>query len=178
MIFLFAGAHYFNELRAPDWGKYFVHSQPLIVHYLSHEKTLQLTHPTKDFPIRYEDGVPEEIYRLTRGHPSLAQEICYHLVEIANMGNRSALNGEDLRRVLREKILRRDNHPMSRFWEDFCAAPEYKEVVRQVIQGEKPGHKAALMKLLEHRFVLKEAEGYRLCCPLFAEYVRKFDAEC
>ena len=69
---LFTGAYYFFELEHPNWCTYFVHSQPLEVRYLSHEKTLQLTRPYSDFPLRYEDNIPERIYELTRGHPALA----------------------------------------------------------------------------------------------------------
>lgn len=177
VVLLFAGAHYFDELEQPNWGTYFVHSQTLEVKYLSHEKVLQLTHPIEDFPIRYQDDIPGRIYTLTRGHPALAQEICYYLVETANEENRSTLTGEDLERILQQRILVEGNHPMKRFWQDFCRAEVMKAIVRQVIRGEKPTDKASLQRLLRHRFVLKTAEGYELCNPLFEQYIRKFDLE-
>jgi hypothetical protein len=177
VIFLFAGAHFFDELGEPDWGKYFVHSQPLQVRYLSREKTLQLTHPTDDFPIRYENGIPERIYELTRGHPALAQEICYYLVEIANAENRTTLTGEDLDRILRERILVEHNHPLSRFWKNFCGTEVMKATVRQIIRHEKPTNKASLQRLLRHRFVVKTEQGYELSNPLLAQYIQKFDLE-
>jgi len=177
VILLFTGAHYFDELEDPNWGAYFVHSQPLEVRFLSREKTLQLTSPTEDFPIVYEDRIPEQIYELTRGHPALAQEICYYLVETANEQNRNTLTEADLERILENRILVEHNHPMSRFWKDFCREEKMKETVRQVIRQERPSNKACLKKLLRHQFVLKTAERYQLCNPLFEQYIKRFDLE-
>ena len=177
VILLFAGAYYFDELEQPSWGTYFVHSQPLEVRYLSKEQTLRLTKPTEDFPIIYEDRIPERIFELTQGHPALAQEICYYLVETANEQNRNTLTGKDLAQILEERLLVEHNHPMSRFWKDFCRDEAMKTTVRQIIRDERPTDKASLKKLLRHKFILKTANGYQLCNPLFEQYIRRFDLE-
>ena len=137
VIFLFTGAAYFDEITEPDWSKYFVNVKPMEVKYLSFEKTLQLIkHPTPDFPIQYDSGVAEYIYDQTQGHPALTQEICYHIVDLANQHNKNQINLEDLNWVIQEKVVIENNSPMNRFWAGFCYTEALKDTVRKVIKKE------------------------------------------
>ncbi len=176
VVFLFSGALYFDEIRSPDWAKYFVNSQLLEIGYLSQEKALQLiTRPYQDFSIEYEESTAKHIYYLTQGHPALTQEICSYLVEAANQKGRHKVTVDDLEDTITKKIVVQHNHPLNRFWNEFCYTDTRKETVRQIIRGEKPTNVPALRSLLRHRFVLKTESGYTLCAPLFEMYVRAVD---
>ena len=176
VIFLFTGAAYFDEITEPDWSKYFVNVKPMEVKYLSFEKTLQLIkHPTPDFPIQYDSGVAEYIYDQTQGHPALTQEICYHIVDLANQHNKNQITLEDLNWVIEEKVVIENNSPMRRFWAGFCYTEVLKDTVRKVIKKEPLTDKFAVKRLLRHGFLIKDEDGYRLCAPLFEQYVRLVD---
>jgi hypothetical protein len=190
--FLFAGAAFFSELHQPDWANYLVGAELFSLDYFNEQETLHLvTNPVKD-KIFYAPGVPEEIFRLTQGHPDLIQRLCKALVRRANQENRPHLTADDLAHVLEHDIYRPTNGSVEVFWGEFCVpeadrsksevekmnTPE-RQVVRWLLQGQgqpiPEELKPALQRLLNHRFVIRNAQGqYQLRVPIFAEWVRRF----
>ena len=78
---------------------------------------------------------------------------------------------------MNKHILVEENHPMKRFWQDFCRDEKMKITVRQIIREEKLSDKVSLQRLLRHRFIVKTDNYYSLCNPLFEQYIRKFDID-
>lgn len=175
IVFLFTGAHFFFELTAPDWGRYFVQSVPLYVGYLSEADTLRLiTQPTPDFPLSYAVGIPERIYALTQGHPTLTQEICRELFVRVGEARRTHVQPDDLEAVLESHLLPEHNHTLNVFWNEFCETAAMRTAVKAVIEGTSIEDGESLKKLIRHHFVLSDPNGsYRLCAPLFEQWVRR-----
>jgi len=171
IVFLFVGAALFSELKDPHWSHYFVQAAPLRVDYLKKEDTLKLIAVA---PLEYPAEIPEQIYRLTQGHPALVQRICHEMVNIANTQHRKQMSASDLDQVLTSHIYRQQNGVAEVFWGQFCGEESMKITVRQIVDGEQPTDKKSLFKLLEHGFVLPEKDYYKMRAPIFTEWVKRF----
>jgi hypothetical protein len=51
-----------------------------------------------------------------------------------------------------------------------------KAIVRAIVEGQPlpPDHKQRLRRLIEYGFVLEDGGQYRLCAPIFTEWVRTY----
>lgn len=173
---MFVGLRFFSELQAPNWNEYFPQSVPIKVGYLDREKTFQLIEvSTLDF----EEGIKEQIYELTQGHPSLIQKIGYELVQIANQSGRRHLTHTDLATALGTMVYIRDNGVTDIFWSQNCELPIDKAIVRAIVEGQPlpPKSRQRLRRLIEYGFIVEEGEGYRMRVPIFEEWVRRFGVE-
>ncbi len=171
IVFLFVGAALFSELKDPHWSNYFVQAVRLRVDYLKKEDTLKLIAAAG---LDYPPQVPEEIYRLTQGHPTLIQRICHEMVNTANTGNRKTMTEADLEEVLQKHIYSPQNGVCEVFWGQFCGEQIMKDTVRQIIEGKKPADKKSLFRLQEHGFIVEEKGVYRLRAPIFETWVSRF----
>lgn len=171
IAFLFVGAAFFYELTEPDWSSYFVQAERLTIDYLKKEDTLKLIGLVH---LDYPPDAPEEIFRLTQGHPALAQKICREMVAIANTNNRKTLTMTDLQNVLAHHIYVADNPVCVTFWKQFCHDPAMRETVKQVIKHKQPGDAKQLFRLKQHGFVIEEKDSYRMRVPIFTEWVTRF----
>jgi hypothetical protein len=80
---LVAGSHALEEIG--NWATYLINSQAIHLSYLHADEARQLIErPMADFPLRYEEDAVEHLIDLTRGHPSLVQLLCYHVVSLKN----------------------------------------------------------------------------------------------
>lgn len=171
IIFLFVGTYLFYELRDPEWSNYFVQSVRLKVDYLGKEDVFKLIRVSLlDFPRE----VLEEIFRLTQGHPTLLQKICYEMVNIANTQNRRMITLNDLGEILNRYILIPQNGVNEIFWQQFCKEEKMKTTVRQIIDGREPVEKKSLFILLEHGFVVKHGQSFQMRVPIFEMWINRF----
>ncbi|WP_250632331.1 AAA-like domain-containing protein [Rhodoflexus caldus] len=188
VVFLLAGSAFFTELHRPDWASRMTGAEKLSLDYFNEEQTRKLVTEPVQGKISYENGIPEEIFRLTQGHPEMIQRICKGLVALANLNARAQLTRKDLEKVLKDDIYQPVNGITEIFWGEFCVpnaeqrgtaegenTPE-KQTVRQIIKGEPITDKVALQRLLNHGFVVQAPDGkYRIRVPVFEEWVRRFD---
>lgn len=172
IVFLFVGAALFYELKDPHWSNYFVQAIPLKVDYLKKEDTLKLIAVAH---LEYPQEVPYEIYRLTQGHPRLVQHICHEMVTIANTQNRKQMTAQDLDQVLASHIYQPQNFLTQLFWGQFCAGETMKTTVRQIINRKQPTDEKSLFKLVEHGFVLRDGDSYKMRVPIFEEWLKRFN---
>jgi hypothetical protein len=165
----------FADLGEPDFGRYFVHGLRLKVDYLKPEDSLKLiTKPYPEFDLNYPDELAHRIYDLTAGHPALLQHICYEMVNIANTDRKRDMTAADLEKVLAERILDSGNEVMLRFWKDFCDKDTLKQTVREIMQGQAPGHRGNVLRLLDYGFITEDKAGlYKMRVPLFVQWIEK-----
>ncbi|MCA9935164.1 MAG: hypothetical protein KC415_14620 [Anaerolineales bacterium] len=80
---LLSGSHTLNEFQ--QWASYLINVQVIHIGYLLDEETRQLvTHPVRDFALRYEAEAVQRALDLTRGHPFLVQLLCAEVVALKN----------------------------------------------------------------------------------------------
>ncbi len=80
---LLSGSHTLDEFQ--QWSGYLINVQVIHIGYLREEETRQLiTHPVRDFALRYEPLAVERVLALTRGHPFLVQLLCAEIVALKN----------------------------------------------------------------------------------------------
>jgi hypothetical protein len=172
VVFLFTGAALFSELRGPNWSQFFVQAVRFPVDYLARADALRLiTEPVPE--LRYPLAMQEKILDLTQGHPALLQLLCRELVDIANRDLRRDMRMADLDEAL-GKVLNQGNLAIEVFWSEFCAAPETKQTVWQILEGQPPTHKPSLNRLKEHGYIVPDGERWRLRVPLFEQWLREF----
>jgi hypothetical protein len=171
VVFLFAGATPFSELREPDWSEFFVQAVRFPVGYLAKSDALRLI--TEPVPLDYPPELTERLYRLTQGHPALIQRLCQQLVNIANRDERRIMRIEDLDEAL-ERAIDRETPAMERFWNEFCRTPACRDCVGQILAGEAPIDRAALFRLQEQGYIVQEQGNWRMRVPLFDEWLRKY----
>jgi hypothetical protein len=170
VVFMFVGSELLSELQGPDWANYFVQTVRFPVDYLSKDDTVRLI--TAPVWLRYVPEVLERLYELTQGHPALLQLLCHKLVGIANREGRRDLSLPDLEQALAEAI-ERETSVFTVFWNQFCRQPRCRQAVEQILRGETPADRAALMQLEEHGYIA----GGGLCrmrVPLFDTWLRRY----
>lgn len=174
VVFLFTGAKLFYELHDPDWSHYFVQAVSFQVDYLKQSDAIKLI--TEPVPaLHYPPEIPAQMFELTQGHPALLQLLCRQLVDIANRDQKRQMTSADLDEALNQTISR-GNVPIGVFWSEFCAKPEVKQTVWDLLRGNPPSHKPSLNDLEEHGYIVASGNGWKLRVPLFEQWVRKFGA--
>jgi AAA+ ATPase superfamily predicted ATPase len=173
VVFLFVGAHFFSELKTPNWNEYFVQVKLLRVDYLKPADTLKLIQkPVPDFNLIYPDELARRIFELTLGHPTLVQQICSEMVNRANQQLKNQMTAHDLEEVLKNHILQRENMPIQIFWSQFCSDTD-KNTVLELLNRQPVTDKKSLSRLAEHGFIVEE-NGWKIRVPLFETWLRKY----
>jgi uncharacterized membrane protein YedE/YeeE len=174
IVFLFTGVNLFSELEKPRWSDYFPHAKYIYVDYLSKEDSIKLlSRPYEDFPLVYEEGTLEYIYEETQGHPQLLQTIGDVLVNYCNYERTHQISRKILEAKIEHEILINAPGAFDVFWTEFCEQQEMKDTVIAIIEQKTPQNKASLIKLLEHKFIVKKDGRFQMRVPLFEKWVRK-----
>ncbi|MEO6038793.1 MAG: hypothetical protein ABIQ93_10290 [Saprospiraceae bacterium] len=176
VVFLFAGADFFSELRSPNWAEYFVQSERLLVDYLGHDDSLALINLAG---LHYPPELLERIFLETQGHPCLLQKICREIVTIANKTGRESRNivEADYEEALRRSLLTPDDGVVNIFWNQFCENRGLKTTVRQILNGESPADERAVLVLEDHGFIVRDdttPAKWWMRVPLFEQWVRRY----
>ncbi len=173
VVFLFAGADFFSELKSPNWAEYFVQAERLFVDYLGHEDSLKLI---RVVDLNYPPELLERMYHETQGHPCLLQKICREVVTIVNKTGRTSRNvvEADYDEALRRAVMMPDDGVINIFWGQFCENRALKPAVRQILNGEMPTDERALLVLEDHGFILRGGGEVRLRVPLFEQWLRRY----
>ncbi|MDM8565913.1 hypothetical protein QUF74_09700 [Candidatus Halobeggiatoa sp. HSG11] len=166
VIFLFTGAYSFAELENPNWIKYFPHSVPIKLDYLSKANTIRLI--TEPVPLEYPPELTEEMYELTQGHPALTQLLCQNLVNLANIQGKKQITANDLHQAI-TKMLEEGIGVIDNFWGEFCQTPECKQTVAQILHGQPITNRASLNRLAQHGYIIQVNEKWQMRVPLFAQ---------
>lgn len=174
VVFLFAGADFLSELRNPNWGEYFVQAERLLVDYLGREDTLKLITLVD---LKYPTELLERMWQETQGHPCLLQKICREIVTIVNKTGRQSrsVTEADYDAALQSALLYPDDGVVNIFWNQFCQNRGLKVAVRQILRGEMPEDRQALLVLEDHRFIVRDGTGVRMRVPLFELWLRRYE---
>ena len=67
----------------------------------------------------------------------------------------------------------KEQQPFSVFWVEFCHEKKMKETVKAICKKKGKVREQYAKKLLEHKFILKEGNGFKMRVPLFEQWVNK-----
>ncbi len=179
---VFTGSDRLDERTADFWSGLLPKALYRGISFLSTGDTFRLIHdPVKD-SVRYEEGVAEEIYKLTAGQPFYTQVYCQALVDHLNEYQEYDVRMEDLRTAT-DEIIENPLPQMIFSWNSLSPLEKIalsvigeinrKEVkpvsAKDIIEftdGEKIGYKIdpaklneVLEKLFHHDLLNKESSG-------------------
>ncbi len=106
--FCLTGSRGLRESEAEGWKHLLGKAASREISFLSRDDTLRLIRKPVEGRVFYAEGVVENIYELTSGHPFYTQVVCTNVVDYLNGARRNRLVVEDLDEVLRTII---DNPP-------------------------------------------------------------------
>jgi uncharacterized protein len=134
-----------------------------------------------------EDLVVDGVLSITRGHPYGTQELCYFLWEEVSEGR--IAHAPDLETAV-TKVLRSENAHFTRIWDK---AAQSHRLVLQALAEEPVVHvtdefrrkhglpidattRKALKTMIDDEIVMRDASGYRIGEPFFAEWIRRYSS--
>jgi uncharacterized protein len=134
-----------------------------------------------------DDLVVEGVLSITRGHPYGTQELCYFLWEEVSEGR--IARAPDLETAV-TKVLRSENAHFTRIWDK---AAQSHRLVLQALADEPVAHitddyrrkhglpidattRKALKTMGDDEIVMRDANGYRIGEPFFAEWIRRYSS--
>ena len=170
VIFLFTGAYSFAELKNPDWIKYFPHTVPIKIDYLSKADTIRLI--TEPVPLEYSAELTEQMYQLTQGHPALTQLLCQNLVNLANIQGKKQITANDLQQTVK-KITTDGLAVVEVFWGEFCKSKKCQQTVIQIMRDQPITDEASFNRLAKHGYIIQIDDKWQIRVPLFSMGLRK-----
>jgi hypothetical protein len=134
-----------------------------------------------------EDLVVDGVLSITRGHPYGTQELSYFLWEEVSEGR--IARAPDLETAV-TKVLRSENAHFTRIWDK---AAQSHRLVLQALAEEAVVHitdeyrrkhglpidattRKALKTMIDDEIVMRDASGYRIGEPFFAEWIRRYSS--
>jgi hypothetical protein len=101
---VFTGSDKLEARDRPFWGVFLSKALHRRISFLSHRDTLRLVRQPVGDTVRYGEGIPEEVFKLTAGQPFYTQVVCQSLIDHLNEKRRSDVESEDIRQVVAEII--------------------------------------------------------------------------
>ncbi|MGH9836314.1 MAG: ATP-binding protein, partial [Blastocatellia bacterium] len=175
IVVLVSGSHRFEELTGLNWASYLINTRTLELSFLDETSACELlTEPVPQ--LRYEDGVLEEILRLTHCQPYLLQAVASELVNHLNDQQITTATRADLDAAV-EKVLTSAGAYFANTWREGNSAME-QTVLRAFATGEGDSvltaeYQAALQSLCRKEILERTEDGYRLAVPLFGRWIVK-----
>ena len=99
--FCFTGSPGMGVIEEEEWRRLTAKGTSHKIGFLSPGDTRLLIERPVEGRLSYAEGVVEQIYQLTYGHPFYTQVICSHLVDYLNQMQRNQATAEDLDEVVR-----------------------------------------------------------------------------
>jgi hypothetical protein len=173
IVVLVSGSHHFEELTRLNWASYLINTRTLELSFLDEKSARELlTEPVPQ--LRYEEGVLEEILRLTHCQPYLLQAVASELVNHLNDQQKTTATRADLDAAV-EKVLTSAGAYFANTWREDNSAAE-QTVLRAFATGEGDSvltaeYQAALQSLCRKEMLERTEDGYRLAVPLFGRWI-------
>jgi hypothetical protein len=175
IVVLVSGSHRFEELTGLNWASYLINTRTLELSFLDEASARELlTEPVPQ--LQYEDGVLEEILRLTHCQPYLLQAVASELVNHLNDRQKTTATCADLDAAV-GKTLTSAGAYFANTWREDNSEVE-RAVLRAFATGEgdrvlTAEYQAALQSLRRKEMLERTADGYRLAVPLFGRWIVK-----
>ena len=83
----------------------------------ANDATRLIVEPVRGY-VLYDDGIPEQILRITAGHPYYTQVICQTMVDYVNNKRDFAIGSEQLFEIV-EQVLQNPPPPLNHVWDGF-----------------------------------------------------------
>jgi hypothetical protein len=133
------------------------------------------------------DGIVERVLGVTRGHPYATQEVCYFLWEEVPEG--FSATEHDFDDAL-AAVLRSENAHFDRIWDKAARGQRLvlqalaKEPLQPISEEYRRRHnlpadatvRKAIRALGEDELVVRDAAGYRVAEPFFAEWILRYES--
>ncbi|MEK7832812.1 MAG: ATP-binding protein, partial [Acidobacteriota bacterium] len=175
IVVLVSGSHRFEELTGVNWASYLINTRTLELSFLDEVSARELlTEPVPQ--LHFEDGVLEEILRLTHCQPYLLQAVASELVNHLNDQQKTTAAQADLDAAV-EKVLTSANAYFANTWREDNSEME-QTVLRAFATSEGDNvltteYQAALQSLCCKEMMERTENSYRLAVPLFGLWILK-----
>lgn len=179
IVVLVSGSHRFEELTGVNWASYLINTRTLELSFLEEPSARELlTEPVPQ--LRYEDGVLEEILRLTHCQPYLLQAVASELVNHLNELQKTTAERADLDAAV-NKALTSAGAYFSYTWGTDSSATE-QTALRAYAEGAgervaAAEFQAALQSLIRKEMMERDGDAYRLAVPLFGLWILRNQAD-
>jgi hypothetical protein len=104
VFIVFTGSDNLEARNKPYWELFLSKALHRRISFLSEGDTLRLIHQPVDGLVRYDEGIPDDIYALTAGQPFYTQVLCQSIVDRLNECRRSDVRADDVKQVVDEII--------------------------------------------------------------------------
>ncbi len=161
--FLFSGVKTLKEI-GPNWSSYFISVVPMEMLYLEPEEARELLlDPDPDFTLRYNEGILEEVLKLTRCQPYLLQLLGAAMVTQANLHHTDTITPELLKAAIEDGFIKGEPY-FTNIWTEFTGESEEEILAGQSLllklaKGEQPNKnrddisEKALQYMLRHHII-------------------------
>ena len=176
IVVLVSGSHRFEELPGLNWASYLINTRMLELSFLDEASARELL--TEPVPkLHYEDGVVDEILRLTHCQPYLLQAVASELVNHLNEQQKTAATKEDLD-VAVEKVLVSAGSYFANTWREDRSEEERTVLLALALQEAVPWaeHPTALRNLLNSEILERSGDDYQFAVELFRCWILKHHA--
>lgn len=170
--FLFCGVQTLEEL-GPQWSSYFISVRPIEMVYLEPEEARELlTDPDPDFDIVYEDGIIEEILKITRSQPYLLQLVGEALVTQANEYQTKRITSPLLAEAI-DVALERGEPYFENLWTEYTGTtPDEIRMGQDFLAALSEDQSLPLMEDDTARAVLRRLRRYHIIEQVQGEHYR------
>ncbi len=181
--FLFSGVQTLEQL-GPHWSNYFISVVPIEMLYLEpNEAEELLLNPDPAFQLRYDQGIVEEILKLTNCHPYCLQLLGSSMVTQANLNHTNIITAELLEAAINDAFISGQPY-FTNIWTEFTGTTPEEMAIGQelLLQVAKTNNlipinsknaEKVLNRLLRYHILQKINGGYDFEIPLFKRWVRE-----
>lgn len=161
--FLFSGVKTLDEI-GPKWSSYFISVVPIEMLYLEPEEARELLiNPDPEFTLRYNQGIVQEVLKLTRCQPYLLQLLGAAMVTQANLYHTDTITPELLKAAIEDGFINGEPY-FTNIWTEFTGESEPEILAGQnlllnLAKGEQPNNnrdeisEKALQYMLRHHII-------------------------
>lgn len=173
IVVLVSGSHRFEELTGVNWASYLINTRTLELSFLDEPSARELlTEPVPQ--LQYEDGVLEEILRLTHCQPYLLQAVASELVNHLNELQKTTATRADLDAAV-NKVLTSAGAYFANTWRE-DNSPTEQTVLRAYAEGASERvaaaeFQSAIQSLIRKEMMERDGDTYRLAVPLFGLWI-------
>ncbi len=176
IVVLVSGSHRFEELPGLNWASYLINMRTLELSFLDEASARELL--TEPVPkLQYEDGVVDEILRLTHCQPYLLQAVASELVNHLNEEQKTVATMADLDAAV-EKVLVSAGSYFANTWREDRSEEERTVLLTLALQESVPWaeYPTALRNLLNSEILERSGDGYQFTVELFRRWILKHHA--
>ncbi|HAC63347.1 MAG TPA: hypothetical protein DCF68_07340 [Cyanothece sp. UBA12306] len=182
--FLFSGVKTLEEI-GPNWSSYFISVVPIEMLYLEPEEARELLlDPDPEFTLRYDEGIVEEVLKLTRCQPYLLQLLGAAMVTQANLYHTDIVTKQLLQAAIEDGLINGEFY-FTNIWTEFTGESEAEILAGQnlllnLAKNEQPNRdrneitETALQYMLRHHIIEQIDHQYHFEIPLVQMWVKKF----